>query len=1612
MIIKIAGGKDKDGNVLWQHVYSDAIRNRLRRDQNLADISNINEARKNLGIEHVSDDSLVSLNSDLHSYVLSEINSLRVELNSYRINHTDVNINALDSRLTALANKVTSLTMSEVDNRFNTLWDAAKKEIKNYISQLYDASDGTLPDFPSDFNTLHWCGVMSDYPTQPKAGWFVVIKNTEIDNLAYVYTGNQWILLGCTASHDSSGGGGEQPSGGGGESPSGGGGEQPPGGEQPDDDDVHTPDKPKDPFKPENEDQQYRYEYTFKLEPNHPALNVDAYKGTTKTNPRIYRLGLDTNGNAKIFLPAEFSVSGNASAVSQKLYPPETVSSAQAQPTELGKHLVETNEEDGLVKLSITADSLIAIKEDWGVTSITGSLLVLVYDYTNSAQQSLGTEIPVKYVRFIPQESENNATQWALFQNTGSVKTVNIKVPANINANTSTQYWVNDYMPVIADSVIPVPETGCVYLQGLRLRYSNGNTSPLAIASRSTAPLCYLAAALWQTVETVDNTNPAPPSPEPGDHSANATDYDSSFPFLEDLITKVKGSFEGVGTVLLDFVLEKEDSSLRFGKKPFAREYKTRNHYISGHFAMHGNNAVLYLPEDYFDDRYLKGFYCRANCIKYQDSDSKWQEENITNDISNRTELIPFNVNLEHTIINLERAYDEMPPDIGYGVIKIPEETLERIYKEDNVDSMWSRSVLNLQRDFHLLLEYDFGSNSASDDTNTYYTEIKFTSLAFSEPGDYWNSYAQMYTINSNNDKQNFIRYNSVTNIANDLKFKLPYWFKTEDKTALGSEPISCIFKNEYTLGLVYEKTETDVLLSQDFYKPNNMTVWATGNQRAYSSQPNLPASFFCVDYQYAKDNSCIYSLTYPKTQLTYYKKAKPDHYDNASNYDSAFPYLTDLISMIKSRSHEQTNIESVNKWLLDFKLEAEDESLKMGRKAYTVEYKQRNHYVSGHFAMHGNNAVLYLPSDYFDSAYLKNVYIASEDETYCTIYAASSYESKERTIFGTKNQLYPLNVKLSDNVPALVMNKTYADMPPDTGYSVILIPAETLSRIRVSTHYPDDTVESLSLVDTLKLVLEYDFNNAITGKSDNKKVGCINFRLLQNSSFSELTSNKKAGLKPYFTQQENNVSDDYVILDRFMDTVQVMFSYLSPSYYDFAQFVAVNSQEYTAASLYRFELMISSLRKESSHTPLSYEHYTSDTYAISSVQLVTLNNKRFNIGNDAVSNYGFIFNYKYPKDNVFVVVTTVQEDSVNVWGQPEEPDTPSKPDYSDNASYDSSFPNLSSILNNGLSKKKWLLDFPLENHSDNLLKGKKSFIREYKQRNHYISGHFVKHNGNAVIYLPEDYLNSSLLKAVYLTPPPNQHLTVCTEGNFELDVQKTKTFKNNQLVPLDSDEYPLLVSNRSYTDMPPDTGYGVIVIPKSTLHCIQCDWNGTIDDTGLDEYDGLHLVLEYQLNIMPAGASAGGTYGYMRFLPANNAASADTDIEFVCRGGISSENYWLLPDNTSQSNTIITIPELPANTIAHYHNFIYRYEYTFNPGIYVSGSGTASDSGTVLTYNGNLAIQGDIRFAKSSSITYWTGNARAGNPNNISGKLKPYFELQYPTDNVIIFVTTIDLAR
>lgn len=139
MIIKIATGKDESGKIQWTHLYSSAIRNRLRRSLNLADIPDTAEARKNLGIEAYIGDLTEALYESLKKYVDQQDVSYDKAVRTYITNNVETRLDDHDAQLTDLYN--TMLPKKDFDDYFKVSWD---KRIPKVIEDLKKYSDDNL----------------------------------------------------------------------------------------------------------------------------------------------------------------------------------------------------------------------------------------------------------------------------------------------------------------------------------------------------------------------------------------------------------------------------------------------------------------------------------------------------------------------------------------------------------------------------------------------------------------------------------------------------------------------------------------------------------------------------------------------------------------------------------------------------------------------------------------------------------------------------------------------------------------------------------------------------------------------------------------------------------------------------------------------------------------------------------------------------------------------------------------------------------------------------------------------------------------------------------------------------------------------------------------------------------------------------------------------------------------------------------------------------------------------------------------------------------------------------------------------------------------------------
>lgn len=139
MIIKIATGKDESGKIQWTHLYSSAIRNRLRRSLNLADIPDTAEARKNLGIEAYIGDLTEALFESLKQYV--DQRDIFYDEKVFRCINTEIKPDLIKHAQSIEELNKIMLPKKDFDDYFQVSWD---KRIPKVIEDLQKYSDNNL----------------------------------------------------------------------------------------------------------------------------------------------------------------------------------------------------------------------------------------------------------------------------------------------------------------------------------------------------------------------------------------------------------------------------------------------------------------------------------------------------------------------------------------------------------------------------------------------------------------------------------------------------------------------------------------------------------------------------------------------------------------------------------------------------------------------------------------------------------------------------------------------------------------------------------------------------------------------------------------------------------------------------------------------------------------------------------------------------------------------------------------------------------------------------------------------------------------------------------------------------------------------------------------------------------------------------------------------------------------------------------------------------------------------------------------------------------------------------------------------------------------------------
>ena len=159
MIIKVATGKDENNKIQWMPLYAAAIRNRLRRDNNLSDVTDIVAARENLGIDSNFLSVFNTFRNDITQYINEQIMKEGEDVATVLAQISDI--------LTAL-----TLRLSSWENALTANWGNGDVDLDNY---------------------LYYVGEMANFPETPKVGWTVCI-----DGVIYLYTGSAWVQLNGT----------------------------------------------------------------------------------------------------------------------------------------------------------------------------------------------------------------------------------------------------------------------------------------------------------------------------------------------------------------------------------------------------------------------------------------------------------------------------------------------------------------------------------------------------------------------------------------------------------------------------------------------------------------------------------------------------------------------------------------------------------------------------------------------------------------------------------------------------------------------------------------------------------------------------------------------------------------------------------------------------------------------------------------------------------------------------------------------------------------------------------------------------------------------------------------------------------------------------------------------------------------------------------------------------------------------------------------------------------------------------------------------------------------------------------------------------------------------
>jgi len=476
MIIKVATGKDENNNIQWTPLYAAAIRNRLRRDNNLSDVTDIVAARENLGIDSNFVSIFQSFKDDITQYVNEQIMKEGEDVATVLAQISDI--------LTAL-----TLRLSSWENALTTNWGGSSVDLENY---------------------LYYVGEMANFPESPQVGWTVCI-----DGIIYLYTGSAWVQLNGTIT---AGGGSGTIEGGGGS------GILPyPAVKY----DNYSIPKVTETFPVLVDADQCRYRLIFPLEAaptTEQGLMISGYNTREAYTHYVKGRFAMHGSNAVLYLPKSFAIQNNDRAMTQRIFPPEGVT---RDPIDISNDL--TFEYDAMppssqyIVVRLTSSVLNSIRDTWGMANITGMRLVLDYSYAQGL--AVGSDVTVKIYRFVPEGESplsNESTilpksdLWKMWLSDDELR---LSEPT-ASYNSTLSYVLNGQYPIEWQEAVNVsaqyasPLSYSYSLLGEpMLRLSDISTTTAIYRSFSNAAYTNLAIACWSETEKKGEDDDIKPLP-------------------------------------------------------------------------------------------------------------------------------------------------------------------------------------------------------------------------------------------------------------------------------------------------------------------------------------------------------------------------------------------------------------------------------------------------------------------------------------------------------------------------------------------------------------------------------------------------------------------------------------------------------------------------------------------------------------------------------------------------------------------------------------------------------------------------------------------------------------------------------------------------------------------------------------------------------------------------------------------------------------------------------------------------------------------------------------------------------------------------------------------